>query len=417
MRKRMALWICAVVVMLLLVVVGLRIALQPERTVPLLLEQLGEGLGLEITATGTPELALRGTPTLVVRGLSARQSGASKPVLQAERALLSLPWATIRDRGATLDLARIELDAPVIDLPALRRWLATRPPGETRFPTLRDGLQVHEGRIDGVGWRVEGLDASVPELHPDRPFNARVQGLYADGSTRMPFDLALALTRPASQAGIAVVGSLEVQRRDWQLPAQVRLSGPMRQADGSLHVAPARLEISAVHVSGDARRPFVLGLHGPLRYRAGTWTLAPAGMAMRAQPPLPDFDAHGAIALGRRLVLRLEGRLPQWLEGWPALPPPLGSSDSPLPFALDYAGPPSLAGIARLQLRRDGARFDARFRLPEVLEWIEDGGAGTPLPPLTGSASAPRLEISGAQLEGVEIIIEDPGVPAPERSR
>jgi len=191
----------------------------------------------------------------------------------------------------------------------------------------------------------------------------------------------------------------------------------MRLADGSLQVSPARFEMSAAHVSGDARRPFVLGLHGPLRYRAGTWTLAPAGMAMRAQPPLPDFDAHGAIALGRRLVLRLEGRLPQWLEGWPAVPPPLGSSDSPLPFALDYAGPPSLAGIARLQLQRDGARFDARFRLPEVLEWIEDGDAGTPLPPLTGSASAPRLEISGAQLEGVEIIIEDPGVPAPERSR
>ena len=99
------------------------------------------------------------------------------------------------------------------------------------------------------------------------------------------------------------------------------------------------------------------------------------------------------------------------------MPPPLGASSSSLPFALDYVGAADFADAARLRLRRDEARFDARFRLPDVLAWLDDGGSGTLLPPLSGTASAPRLEISGAQLEGVEISIDEPGLPAPDAGR
>ncbi|MGI8561485.1 MAG: hypothetical protein ACR2J7_08660 [Luteimonas sp.] len=405
------------VVLLLLLALAARMALQPERSMPILLDRLGEALGLEITATGTPELRLRGNPALVVRDVTARQPGAARPVLHAERILLSLPWSTVRDRGATLDLVRVELDAPTLDLPALRRWLATRPPGETRIPTLRDGLRVRGGRIDDIGWRVENFDGELRDLHPGRPVQADVRGRYVDGATTMPFDLVLALSTPAPPADIRLVGTLELRRPDWRMPARVELSGPLRLEDGDLHLAPARLELSADYVSGDARLPFVLGLHGPLRYRDGTWVLAPVGVAMRGRSPLPVFDAHGALALGRRLVLRLDGTLPDWPEAWPTLPPPLGASTSALPFTLDYAGAANLSSAARLRLQRDGARFDARFRLPDVMAWLDDGGSGTPLPPLSGSVSAPHLEISGARLEGVEIVIEEPGLPAPDATQ
>jgi hypothetical protein len=420
-RRRWLRWWPAVVVALLVtlvvLVVAIRVALQPERTVPMLLDRLGDALGLEITAAGAPELALRGTPTLVVRDVTARQPRVAKPLLHADRILLSLPWSTIRDRGATLDLARIELDAPVLDLPALRRWLSSRPPADTPIPTLSDGLRVRDGRIQAVGWRIEELDLDLRQWHPDKPVAARARGRYADRATAMPFDLALALTMPRAEAGMAVAGDLEVQRADWRLPARVQLSGPLRLVDGTLHVAPARLAMSADYVADDTRLPFALGMHGPLRYRNGTWTLAPAGVAMRGQAPLPVFDASGALALGSRLVVSLEGTLADWPDAWPALPPPLGVSSSTLPFALDYAGATSLANAARLRLRRDEARFDARFRLPEVLAWLDDGDSGTPLPPLSGTASAPRLEISGAQLEGIEISIDEPGLPAPDASR
>jgi hypothetical protein len=420
-RRRLRWLLLACVVVFVVALVALRIVLQPERATRLILSSLGNALGLEITARGRPDLTLRGTPTLVVRDITATQPGARTPLLRAERILLSLPWSTIRNRGRDLDLVRIELDAPVLDLPALQRWLATRPPSEeTKLPVLRKGLAVVRGRIDNDGWRIDGIDLSLRELHPDKPLNAKLRGRYvatavAAARTAIPFDLALAMTRPRNGAGTAVVGSIALERGDWQLPASIKLSGPLRVGRDSLHVVPARLAMSATYIAGETRLPFVLGVHGPLRFDLATWTLAPVGVALRGDGVVPDFDARGAFALGRALALRLNGRLPQWPQGWPALPPPIGASQSPLPFVLDYAGATDFGGVARLRLQRDAASFDARMRLPDVLAWIDADAAGTPLPPLSGTASAPRLEISGAQLEGVEIVIDEPGVPAAER--
>ena len=70
------------------------------------------------------------------------------------------------------------------------------------------------------------------------------------------------------------------------------------------------------------------------------------------------------------------------------------------------------ADVASLRLRRDATRFDARFRLPEMLAWLDDVATGTPLPPLRGSLSTPKLEVAGATLEGVEIELDDPAIPA-----
>lgn len=418
-RRRWLRWLLvACVVVLVVALIALRVVLQPERATRLILSSLGNTLGLEITARGRPELQLRGTPTLVVRDVTAMQRGARTPLLRAERILLSLPWSTIRNRGRDLDLVRIELDAPVLDLPSLQRWLATRPPSqETKLPALRKGLDVTRGRIDNVGWRIDGIDLSLRELHPDRPLKAKLRGRYvatAAASTRtaIPFDLALAMTRPRNGAGAAVVGSVALERGDWRLPMSIKLSGPLRLGRDSLHVVPARLAMSATYIAGDTRLPFVLGVHGPLRFDVATWTLAPVGVALRGDGVVPDFDARGAFALGRALALRLDGRLAQWPQAWPALPPPIGASQSPLPFALDYAGAADFSGITRLRLQRDAARFDARMRLPDTLAWIDADATGTPLPPLSGTVSAPRIEISGAQLEDVEVVSDEPGIPA-----
>ena len=82
-----------------------------------------------------------------------------------------------------------------------------------------------------------------------------------------------------------------------------------------------------------------------------------------------------------------------------------------MPFALDYKGSIDFADIAALELHRDATRFDARFRLPAVLAWLDDIATGTPLPPLQGALSTPRIEIAGAVLEGVDIELDDPGIP------
>ena len=415
----------ALVVALVLLALGVatRFALQPQRATRFLLDRIGNSLGLEITASGKAEYRLRGTPQLVLRDVVAREPGAATPLLRAGRIFVSLPWSTVRAGGGVLAATRLELDAPVLDLPALQHWLATRPPSARRLPTLSDGLRIRDGSIRNDDWRIDGIAAELPVLSADQPLRARLRGRYLDPPLEIPVDLAVTIVRPgalvdASATGFAMAGNIVVARgSDWRLPATVELSGPLTLGKDDLRITPARLGVAARYESGAMRLPFALGAHGPLLFDEAVWTLAPASVSLRsrgaeASTPIPSLHARGSLALGRRLVLRLQGALDVWPPTWPALPAPLGQSRSPLPFALHYVGQPDLSDIAGLELRRDASRFDGRFRLQDVTTWIAaDNDTVSPLPPLDGTASAPQLEIAGAQLQGVEITIDDPGVP------
>jgi hypothetical protein len=410
MRRPAKLLLVAAAILLLLTF-ALHLLLQPQRVTGFVLDALGRSLGLEITATGTSEYRLRGTPLLVVRNVAAREPGATTPLLRAQRMYVSVPWSTVRSRGAQLDITRVELDAPVLDLPALQHWLASRPPGKTRMPTLSDGLQVDGGRIDGDGWRVDGLAISLPRLHPDQRIDGRATGRFASGDFALRFDLAMAMSRPANDAGIAIVGPVTASAGNWRLPGRLQVSAPLHFGDNGVRSARLRARMSGRYESGDTRLPFAFAITSPLLLRGGTLALAPAGIALRGEGMVPDLDAAGALARGQRLLLGLEGRLADWPDAWPALPPPLGESDAPLPFALDYLGRSDFSDPTSLRLQRDDTRFDARFRPREVTKWMASTASGSPLPPLSGHLSTPRLEISGAQLDGVEIEIEDAGLP------
>jgi len=422
-RRRLwvALLVAAVAIVLLALV--LRALLQPERVTELALRQVGNALGLEITAAGIGEYRLRGTPTLVVRDMVARAPGVATPVLTADRVLLSLPWSTLRARVSELDLARIELDAPVLDLDALQAWRATRPPAETRIPTLRKGLQVTDGTLVAQGWRIERFHLALPWLHAQREVRGSAQGRYRDGDTTVPFDVRLALERPATDSALGLAGNVVVQRPGWRIPAYMKVSGILqlggRQAGaGGWGIARMKLAANARYENDTTRAPFAFGLAAALRQAGGRLSLAPAGVALRvpatdADNPIPGLDAHGALALEQALELRLEGTLAGWPLAWPALPPPLGQSDAPLPFALHYVGDASLADAVDLHLQRDGSRFDGRLRLPDVTAWLDEEGRLSPLPPLDGRATVPRMEVVGATLEGVEITLDDPDLGAP----
>ena len=130
---------------------------------------------------------------------------------------------------------------------------------------------------------------------------------------------------------------------------------------------------------------------------------------------IPDLRGRGSLSLGRQLKLHLGGEIAAWPAGWPALPPPLAQSDSPLPFALDYAGRMGLSDVATLALQRDDARFDGRFRATDATAWANAPARGSPLPPLSGTLHAPRLEIAGATLEGVQVELDDPDLPPAAR--
>lgn len=382
--------------------------LQPQRAGRLLLSLAGDALALEIRAQGI-DYRLRGTPQLVLEDVAARRPGDASALLRARRVFVSLPWRTLRTRGTDLTVQRIELDAPVLDIPALQRWLATRPAGgETRIPVLTDGLRVRDGRIDNDDWHIDGIAIDLPALHPQRLLRMRVRGRYVDPPISMPADLAIAIAHPqrlldGKPSGVAGVGAVTVADADWRVPAQVFLAGPLRLGKDSALMKPAKLGIAARYLSGATSAPFRLGLHGPMAFNNATWRFVPVTVVLDGDGLVPDARARGSLSVGRNLRLHLDGALAGWPESWPALPPPLSASTSPLPFALDYRGALAFSDPASLSLRRDATALDARFRLPDVLAWLDAGSTGSPLPPLAGTLSTPRVELDGATLEGVEI--------------
>ncbi|MGQ4583815.1 hypothetical protein [Lysobacter sp. F60174L2] len=404
--------------LLLMFALSLHWMTRPSQVAGLILDRVGAALGLEITSSGASEYNLRGTPGLVVRGLVVRQPGAGTPLLTAGRVYLSVPWATLRAVGsgggaADLTVRRVELDAPRLDLAALQRWQDTRPPGgEIRIPTLTDGLRIARGEVVGEGWSIDRLGVELPSLAPDAKLAARVGGRFVNGDTTVPLDLQVALTRPSLDAGLGAAGIATVVTPEWRMPMRLRLSGRLHDGDDGFGLDDFRLGANSRYLGGGQELPFVYGLAGPLRYHDGRFAIAPLGAVLRGDGLIPDFNAHGRLSWQHLLALRLDGVIQQWPSAWPTLPPPLGQSDSPLPFVLDYRGAANLSGATALRLRRDATRFDARFHLPRILDWLDQLATGTPLPPLDGTLVAPRLEISGATLEGVEIEFDD-GVDAP----
>lgn len=408
-RRKIALLVIAALV--LTGVVVLRRLLDPGYLVPAVLGLAGKSLGLEITASGIGEYRLRGTPQLVARNVDAREPGAKTAVLSAERIFISVPWSTLRARGRDLVANRLELDAPVLDMAAFLAWQSRRPPSATPIPTLASGIGIVRGQVLGEGWKIDNLDADLQSLAPAEPLRTHLRGRYRGNGMTAPIDAYVTLTRPSSGAGVGVAGQVALEIAQWRLPSQITLSAKLGTENG-LSLQRAVLAAKSRYVSGNTSLPFAIGIAGPLRFGDSGPSLQPAGLALRGQEAMPTLDAVGGFSLGSSMRIELDGSLAGWPSAWPALPPPLGQSTSPLPFVLAYDGPANLSAVATLKLQRDDTVFDGRFHLFEVMDWIEASAQGSPLPPIAGTLKTPELEISGATMEGVEVQLEDPSMPA-----
>lgn len=406
---RMRRWLIAAAALVLLAALFVYWGTRPQRVAALAMSQIGSALGLEITATGASEYQFRNGVRLVLRDVVAREPGAATPLLRAGRIDVAAPWSTLRSQGEVLAITHVELDAPVIDVRALQHWFAARPEGEQRTPTLSDGLRVRDGRVVGDGWWVDAIALDVPRVLPDRSVDVRMSGRAVVGTARMSFALTLAMTKPANDAMLRGQGTLGYEQADRRLASRLWLSGPLHVGAGDVRIAPLRFSTHARYTQGAMTFPLAFALNGPLRVQGTTIALSPAGVALRGSDFVPDFDARAAFAYSTQAALHLDGTLATWPDTWPALPPPIGQSRSPLPFVLDYRGPFDLSDTTHLQLTRDATHFDGRFRLPQVLAWI-DAPPTSPLPPLSGTIDTPRVDIAGAVLEGVEVRMDDPAL-------
>lgn len=120
---------------------------RPQRLADLLVSQVREQLGAELILGGaagfelTPRLqALLPRPQLVAGGHT---------VLRADAIAASVPWRTLW--SDQVEIERIELQRPLLDLDALRAWLATRPSSDEPAPDVRFALRVVDGTILASG--------------------------------------------------------------------------------------------------------------------------------------------------------------------------------------------------------------------------------------------------------------------------
>lgn len=409
MKRRSAIALIVVVVLVLATALALRWAMRPQVLGPQVLILAGRSLGLEISA-GEFDYRLRGTPQLVAREVSARVPGASAPLVEAERVFISVPWSTLRARGADLTVTRIEVDAPRLDLQPFMHWWSQRPPGDGRLPTLAEGLLIERGHVVGDGWSLRGLSVDLPHFAPDARVRGAVRGTWRAASFEVPFALRVSMSRPSIGSGIGIAGTATPQADEWRLGNRFVLSTRLDNAPSGtpgFELHRLRLSSASRFESSGATQRFALGLAAEGAFADGAVSLVPAALAVRGNGLVPDLDGLGRLGWLDALELDLAGNIRQWPTAWPALPPPVGDVDGPLPFRVRYAGPPGLSEALQLELARGEARFEGSVRVLEIAPWVDAIDSGTPLPPLDGRLSVPRIDMGGATLHGVEVILED----------
>ncbi len=138
---------------------------RPENLAVRLVALVRTQLGADLVLAGAPHLAFAPGPLLQLPAFQLRQPGASGVMLRADGASASAPWSLLRPGGS--GVAAIRLSRPVVDLDAVRGWLAARPAAEGTplLPAFTlsvvDGTVIAGGEVLARGVEVElaGSDA------------------------------------------------------------------------------------------------------------------------------------------------------------------------------------------------------------------------------------------------------------------
>lgn len=350
--------------------------LEPHRLTTTVLARAGAALKLDLTYEGEPDYALRPEPRLVIPNLRVRDPRDGKLLLSAKRAEISLPWNTLT--GGDPVITRVELQSPLLDLPALRRWQATRPPTPFELPTLTKGLAVVNGTVRDTSFTVSALALDLPHLKTGDVATATVAGKITTGDTVVDFHADVSAATPGLISSFSLDGGGALKQGDKLQSFKLSLQGDYRSDDQD-----------------------ALAINAPKFIFSGV-------------SPLPELSGKANVALGKQLRFGFDGLIEHWPSDWPALPQPFAQDTSALPITLLYAGDTALNDVMSLTLHRGDTSLAANLRLPELQSWLA-AADGSPLPPLNATLKTPVIEFDGIKLEGVEMEIHDdaPSVTAP----
>ncbi len=153
-RRRWRRVIVVLIALIALVALAARHFLHPHNLTAMLIDRVRSGLGAELHLDGDagyaflPSLrAVLPKPALVV---------ADATLVRADALRVAVPWHALWSER--IEIERVELERPVVDLDALRAWLAQRPPSSSPSPDVRLSIHVEDGTLLSGGKPVaEGI--------------------------------------------------------------------------------------------------------------------------------------------------------------------------------------------------------------------------------------------------------------------
>lgn len=213
--RRRRWWLRALIVLLALGLVGafaVHRYTRPQRITALLVERVRSDLGAELHLGGDGGYAFLPGLRAVLPQPEILAGGAR--VLHADALRAAVPWRTMW--SSQLEIEKVELVRPELDLDALHAWLAALPPSQSPAPDVRFALHVEDGRVLRAGKPVaEGVTI---DLSNRADLAAWLRTWDPAGSELVP-PVAGSVHVDAAQIGDTRIEGLKVEVRDDDAPA------------------------------------------------------------------------------------------------------------------------------------------------------------------------------------------------------
>jgi hypothetical protein len=399
--------------------------LQPARLTALILGHASRTLHLDFRTTGPGTYALRPEPRLVLPGLSASTPGARAPFFRSDRVELALPWDTLRGRSSVV--SRIVLQSPDLDLPALQRWLAARPPSTNAFrvPDLAHGMEIDDGTLRGTDWRIENFDLALPSLANGERVQFNASGNLLHDAIASRFDLSMTSTPVGIGNGLRINAASIALKSDGELPSLTATGSVLASnafaldLNGTMQRVPplfAGFVDSAFMRTGDTPFSIVVSDGLPATTTAAATAPMPAQHGLRLKMTLgdprrqPTFILNGETSNKQPMKARLHGQLSRWPDEWPELPPQMASITAPIAFDASYQGSFLLNAPIEYAVNRSSTSLQGQFRITDVRAWVKKKLIAL-LPSIEATFGAPQIGIGSTLLRGPGIDAHDDAVP------